>query len=297
MNAIVKATAVCDLHSGSAIDSAASAGLKCLGAAGLDPAEVNVLINVGVYRENNIMEPSIAALIQQKMELNPDPARQDMHRRTLSYDLVSGATGFLNAARLADSLMQTGAAKSVLILSADVHPSGEARPDFPFSTLGAAVLLQASENATQGFGPFAFRTSASGNPGYRSYGALQDFGSEGRRLAIVTQDPGWVDRLETFAVTSGRAFLQQQNIAPDQIDLLVTSQLQAGFPGRLAQQLGLKDDCHAIDRFAIWGDPHTSSPGACLHALQQSGRLTSGKNLLFVSVGSGLSSACALYRV
>lgn len=68
MNAVLCHTAVCDLHSTSAVDSAASAGMQCLGGAGIAPGDVNVLINVGVYRENNVMEPSIAALIQQKME-------------------------------------------------------------------------------------------------------------------------------------------------------------------------------------------------------------------------------------
>ena len=297
MNAILSRVAVCDLHAGSAVDSAASAGIQCLAAVGIDPADVSVLINVGVYRENNIMEPSVASLIQQKMELNPDPAKNRLDQRTLSYDLVSGATGFLNAVLLANSLLQTGSAQHVLIVAADVHPSGH-RPDaFPFSTLGSAVLLQAGNSTHTGFGPFMFQTAPAGTTvGYRTQGAVQDFGTEGRAYADMHLDADWIDQLETFAVATGRSFLQKHRIAPEQIDILVASQLEREFPQRLARQLGLRADCQSVDLYDQFGDPHTASPGACVHHLVEQGQLTPGKTVLFVSVGSGLSAACALYR-
>lgn len=298
MNAILNSVAVCDLHAGSAIDSAASAGLQCLGQAAIEPGEVSVLINVGVYRENNIMEPSVAALIQQKMELNPDPAKVSLHQRTLSYDLVSGATGFLNGAMLGNALLQTGSARNVLIVSADLHPSGQGQDQFPFSTLGAAVLLQAGGTEGQGFGPFLFRTGPAGSPvGYRGQGALRDFGSNGRAHGIVSTDSDHVAQLGEFAAVTAREFLQRHMIAPAQIDMLVTSQLVPNFPHQLARQLDLADHCYCVDLYEQQGDPHTSSPGACLHHLQQTGLFKAGKTILFVAVGSGPSAACALYRV
>lgn len=297
MNAVLCHTAVCDLHSTSAVDSAASAGMQCLGGAGIAPGDVNVLINVGVYRENNVMEPSIAALIQQKMELNPDPAKNSLQQRTLSYDLVSGATGFLNAAMLGNSLLQTGAASNVLIVAADVHPSGQWQGDFPFSTLGAAVLLQPGTTDGHGFGPFLFKTGPAGSTvGYRIQGEVSEFGTEGRSHAIYTAEPDCVAQLGAFAVETARDFLQRHAIAPAQIDILVASQIERNFPHRLAQQLGLPAHCYAVDLYEQLGDPHSAAPGACLHHLLQDGLLPAGKTVLFVSVGSGLSAACALYR-
>ena len=297
MNAVLCHTAVCDLHSASAVDSAASAGMQCLSGAGVATGDVNVLINVGVYRENNIMEPSVAALIQQKMELNPDPAKNCLQQRTLSYDLVSGATGFLNAAMLANSLLQTGAASNVLIVAADVHPSGQSQDDFPFSTLGTAVLLQRGGDDGRGFGPFLFKTAPAGSTvGYSTKGKVSEFGMEGRSHAVFTAEADCVEQLGAFAIETARDFLQRNAIAPEQIDILVASQVARNFPHRLAQQLGLPAHCYAVDLYEKQGDPHTAAPGACLHHLLQDGLFQSGKNVLFVSVGSGLSAACALYR-
>ena len=297
MNAVLCHTAVCDLHSASAVDSAASAGMQCLSGAGVATGDVNVLINVGVYRENNIMEPSVAALIQQKMELNPDPAKNCLQQRTLSYDLVSGATGFLNAAMLANSLLQTGAASNVLIVAADVHPSGQSQDDFPFSTLGMAVLLQRGGDDGRGFGPFLFKTAPAGSTvGYSTKGKVSEFGMEGRSHAVFTAEADCVEQLGAFAIETARDFLQRNAIAPEQIDILVASQVARNFPHRLAQQLGLPAHCYAVDLYEKQGDPHTAAPGACLHHLLQDGLFQSGKNVLFVSVGSGLSAACALYR-
>src|SRR5262245_22995012 len=129
-------------HAGS-IEHAVSAGQQVLEQAGIDPGEVDVLINVGVYRDGNVVEPANSALIQLGLDMHLD-YEAGSGRSTFSFDLRNGACGVLNAVHAASALLATGTAAKVLIVSSDAHPGGVEAADpirFPFTAAGAAWLL------------------------------------------------------------------------------------------------------------------------------------------------------------
>ena len=86
------------------VHHAVEAGRRCLDESQYRPADVGVLINAGVHRDGHICEPAIAAYIQHRLGINVE----FQGRRTLSFDLLNGGCGMLNAAQVAIALLQGG---------------------------------------------------------------------------------------------------------------------------------------------------------------------------------------------
>ncbi|MET8626999.1 3-oxoacyl-[acyl-carrier-protein] synthase III C-terminal domain-containing protein [Kitasatospora sp. NPDC004669] len=295
--------------SGSSIGHAAAAGRACLDQAGLSAADVDVLVNVGVYRDSNIVEPSVAALIQKSIGINLDYLRSPDRRAAFSFDLMNGACGVLNAVQAADALLSTGGARRVMVVCADTHPSTDpsraGTAAFPYASTGAALLLEHTGD-TLGFGRVHHR-SLPGGHGVNGYLPLPDVGADGRNSIVVDRDDDAVERMLALAVDSVRTVLSAEDGAATAEDtarahvaldrtLLVTSQPSPAFAARLAKRLGLASDA-AVTVEGVHGDPHTS---ALVHGYRQAldtGRLAGHDRVLFLAVGAGLTSAASLYRL
>lgn len=297
--------------SGSAIEHAAAAGSACIERASIGPSEVDVLINVGVYRDFNIVEPSVAALIQKRIGINLDYASLINSRPAFSFDLMNGACGLLNAVQAADALLSTETARRVLVVSSDSHPSTDASlagtEMFPYASTGAALLLERTAD-TRGFGGFHHCSSLTSGFGVHGYLPVAEVGSKGRSTIFVDRDNDATEGMLSLAVGAVGSVLSQER-ASDASDsnaelaggldldrvLLVTSQPFPGFPAQLAKRLDLASDA-AVTVEGVLGDPHTS---ALIHGYCQAhdaGRLGGYDAILFLTVGSGLTSTASLYR-
>ncbi|MEU6708978.1 hypothetical protein [Streptomyces wuyuanensis] len=291
--------------SGSAFGHAASAGLACLEQAGITAADIDVLINVGVYRDSNIVEPAVAALVQKRIGINLDYLRSLDRRAAFSFDLMNGACGMLNAVQVADALLSTSSARRVLVVSADTHPSTDlsqaGTAEFPYASTGGALLLEHASDAC-GFGRVHHR-SVPGGHGINGYLPLRDVGADGRNSIVVAREADVLDRMLDLAVDSVLGVLPVDAASsPERLQaafdrtLLVTSQPSPDFAVLLAKRLGLASDA-AVTLEGIHGDPHTS---ALVHGYRQAegtGWLTAHDQVLFVAVGAGLTSAASLYRL
>ncbi|WP_405997232.1 hypothetical protein [Streptomyces sp. NBC_00829] len=290
---------------GSSIGYAASAGSACLQQAGLTPADVDVLINVGVYRDSNISEPSVAALIQKRIGINLDYLHDADRRAAFSFDLMNGACGVLNAVQAGGALLAAGSARRVLVVSADTHPSMDpakaGTAEFPYAATGAALLLERTDDA-RGFGRVHHR-SLPGGHGVSGYVPLTEAGAEARNTITVEREPGVLQRMLDLAVDSVQGCLAAEygtDAAGSQTaldrTLLVTSQPSPDFASRLAKRLGLASDA-AVTVEGLTGDPHTSALAYGFRQAQDAGRLAGHDRILFLAVGAGLGSAASLYRL
>ncbi|TQK50221.1 3-oxoacyl-[acyl-carrier-protein] synthase-3 [Streptomyces sp. SLBN-118] len=290
---------------GSAIEYAASAGRACLDQAGLSAADIDVLINVGVYRDSNLSEPSVAALIQKRIGINLDYLHDPDRRPAFSFDLMNGACGVLNAVQAASALLATGSARRVLVVSADTHPSMDPSKagtvEFPYASTGAALLLERTADGS-GFGRVHHR-SAPGDHGVNGYLPLYEAGSAGRNTIVVDREGGVLERMLDLAVDSAHGCLAAEYGADTDgtaavLDrtLLITSQPSSDFPAQLAKRLGMASDA-AVTVEGVQGDPHTSALTYGFRQAQDAGRLAGFDRILFLAVGAGLSSAACLYRL
>jgi 3-oxoacyl-[acyl-carrier-protein] synthase-3 len=298
MGTTIKTTAISINNSTSSMDLAVEAGKDCIEKSGIDKTDIDVLISIGVYRDDNIMEPAIAPLIQQRIGINPDPVKHGTMKFTFCFDLYNGACGFVNALQVADSIIKSGQAGNVLIVSADAHPSKTRHDNFPFTPLGAAVLLTDSGDSKKGFTNYFINTSGNGYEGFVGGADLQKWKSDGingKQDIDIKQDRGFHEALHGLTKQSARAYIERYNICLDTVKFLITSQPEKGFARRINRAIGLCADTNIVDLYGTYGNPHTSSLPLGFHTLVESGVLQENDNVLFVATGSGLTSAFAMY--
>lgn len=298
MGTIIKASFASPDGPQSSVGMAVFAARNCLARARMAMEDVDLLINVGVFRDDNIIEPAMATLIQQQLGMNLDPtAEEPMRKTTLSFDINDGDCGLITAARVVDTLFKAGSSQSALIVSGDIHPSKSPRPDFPFQSVAAAVLLTRSEEDSQGFSRFHCATSGSGGHGFSAHVNLTENGRRGRECMDYLVEDGYRDRLSDFTAAMIGEWFPSGADKPDHIDFIVTSQPAKGFGAEIARFVDPKGRARVVDLYETYGDPHTSSLTLGYHDLAGKGLLKRGDRILFIAAGSGLSAACALYVV
>ena len=116
-----------------------AAGKECLESAGVLPTDVDLLINVGLYRDRILGEPALASLVQEDIGINPEDPHPGGHG-SFSFDVANGACGALTALQLADRFLQAGTIQKALIVSSDADPGHRLASSFPFRPAGGAVL-------------------------------------------------------------------------------------------------------------------------------------------------------------
>ena len=296
MGTIIKASFTSPDGPQSSIGMAAFAARNCLTQAHRQIQDIDLLINVGVFRDDNMIEPAMAPLIQRQLGMNLDPVENDhIQRSTLSFDINDGECGFLTAVRVVDAFFRSGSSKSALIVSGDIHPSKTHHPDFPFQSVSAAILLAYSEDDQQGFSSFHFKTASNGCHGFSANVDLLANGLKSRECMKFIVEDTYHDRLFSFTSAMMSEIFQSGAINPADIDYLVTSQQAKGFSAEIARSLSLNGRIKVIDLHEKYGDSHTSSLALSYHHLVSNGLLKKNDRILFIGAGSGLSAACSLY--
>ena len=297
MGTIIKATGInTDQTVVSSIEKATLAGRDCLKNAAIDPQEVDILINVGLFRDKNMCEPAMAALIQKGLGINLDYVKYPVKTPAFSFDLMEGVCGFIKAIQVADSFLRAGRAKYVLIVSSNAHPSNKPTADFPYSNVGAAMLIGQDDKTEAGFVQYSFgSTSVEERYGSVAYLDLATCGANGRNLVDVIHDDDYVGKLFAFTAEFTAEFIKERKVSLEKT-LLLASAPRAGFTEDLGQALSLitRPD---LDLFSQYGDAHTSCLPLGFHLLNATNKQADYQQVLFVNCGTGLSVGCALYKM
>ncbi|MFD0363204.1 hypothetical protein ACFQZZ_17295 [Nocardia sp. GCM10030253] len=282
-----------DTHS--IVENSGRAARQSLERVGVRPDQVGVLINAGIFRDSNTVEPAVSALIQKAAGIGLEYGKDDP--RTFSFDLLNGAVGVLNAVQVASSILETGSAEHVLIVSGDTHPSqtrSVADDEFPYATAGAALLLEHTDEP-EGFGT-VHTTTAEGSPGEEAYVDTATMGSVGRSLMTVVREEGFEDRLLETALVAAASALTEAGLTDLSGIALVASTPSKAFPLRLAESLGIELDSVRTPDLTD-GDPHTAALPLAYDKAVAEQTLDGYTHLLFVAAGAGPSAAAALYRL
>lgn len=298
MGTVIKSCFATPFGPASSIGMAVLAAQKCLSQVDMPMQDIDLLINISVFRDDNMIEPAIAPLIQRQLGMNLDPVKNNhLHRSTLAFDINDGECGFLTAACVVDSFFKTRAAKNALIVAGDIHPSKRDHRDFPFQPVASAVLLTYSEDERRGFAGFHFKTSGNGCHGFSANVDLSHNTTKNRERMKFVVAENYHDQLLGFASGMLSDLAAKELIRFTDIDYLVTSQHTADFGHQIARAMKLNGHTQTVHLDAQYGDAHTSALPLCYQQLTDSGLLQRNQRILFVAAGSGLSSACSLYNV
>ena len=109
------------LHRHSALQVAVTAAKNCLERAGREAGDLDLLINAGLYRDRNLGEPALAALIQEDVGAHPENPHPDAHG-TFSFDVANGTCGVLTALQIVDGFLRSGTIEHALVVASDADP-------------------------------------------------------------------------------------------------------------------------------------------------------------------------------
>ncbi|WP_433732709.1 hypothetical protein ACQP0C_10315 [Nocardia sp. CA-129566] len=289
---ILAAAINADLDTGSYFELAARAATACLTQAGVVADEVGMLINAGVFRDRNISEPAVSALIQKRVGIGLEytPGRVP----AFSFDLMNGASGLLHAICAADCFLTTGEVEYALLVAGDTHPSTERHVDgFPYSTSGAAILLGNSGPA-RGFGPL-HSTDTAGPADPTAWVAMGEAGANGRRAMSTRR--GNDDPVELAAVVVRDCLtaegLDAADIAEGRTVLLAPTWTLA-FRTRLADALGFTPES-VVGVDPSVDNPYSAAPVHAYLCARNRGVLAGARTVLFLAADD-TSAACLAYR-
>lgn len=277
----------------SALAAARAAAEDCLAGSTYARSEIGLLIHTGVYRDDFLVEPALAALLAGELAMN-DAADAADGSRTLAFDLLDGSLGFLRACHVGVQMVRAGKFEAVMVAASEIE--NNARP-FPERCLGlretgsAVVLDAAPEGGARGFGRFVFRSVTRHLAAFESHVANQD----GRSFLEFERDA----RLEMLYLEASLAVLDEllaaEGLTLSALDLVLPPQISRRFVAALTERLGLGAD-KVVDVARDGGDLYTSSLPFALAQARRDGRAAPNRLAAFIGVGAGIQAGAALYR-
>ncbi len=265
---------------------ATRAGRECFKASNYLPADVEVMINAGVNRDRHYAEPAFACFIQKNLNINIE----FQQRQTLSFDLQNGGCGMLNALHVLTTMMQSGTIRVGMAIASETNADRSPDPSYTVNESGAAVLLDITPVATEGFGSFIFRTFDEYSGLYQSVVSLTR--KNGRLLVRKKEEleETWLSLLPAV----WEELLDSDHISRDEIDFLFPSQISPEFVAGLSKTLDFPNEkiVNVFDRF---GDTLTTSPILALQYTKEQGLIESDQKVALLTVGSGLTIGATTY--
>jgi len=275
-----------------AINLIASASKKCLKKAGANPNFINMLVYTGIYRDEHIAEPAIASLIQKKIGANP---LSQNGNSTFSFDLNNGGCGLVSGMQLVEGFIQSGKIHQGMIVTGDAEPFRNLSKSFTYVPAAAAIILSATNNGS-GFMSFKTFTFPQHKDSFESHISWESWKKKGRmrNVLLMNKKENYLDLCVQCTMLSLKDFLKEAKLHLDDIDLILPSQSPKGLISKLKDQIDMADRIIEVENNG--GELHTAGPAIALEKVWNNGRFKQSRNILFLTVGSGITTALALYK-
>ena len=274
-----------------------AAARECLRGATHVPDAIDVLINVGVYRERGLGEPALAALIQEDVSANAGHVSPGRHG-TFSFDIDNGACGVLTGADVIRGFLTSEAIKVGMVTASDSGPGPVHARDFPRPEAGGAILLTTDDDVT-GLSRVQFATFpefAGLAEGFWQWQAADGHlaSRRGSNRLVVRSRPGFVERAAECAADVVKALCVREALGMRDVDLLIATP-EPGFADLVADTIGI-DHARTLHAGERLGRMHTTQLIAAIDYARRTGRWREARTILLVSAGAGITAAAAVYR-
>jgi 3-oxoacyl-[acyl-carrier-protein] synthase-3 len=258
---------------------AAHAGAKALAAAGLTPADIDlVLVATSTAVDRS---PNTAARVAARLEMGT-PAVMDLN-------VV--CAGFTHALATADHAVRAGSASRVLVIGADKMGAVADWTDRSTCVLvgdgaGAAVVEAAEGDEEPGIGPVVWGSAPAMGHAVRIEGTPPRFAQEGQSVYrwATTQLP-----------PIARAVCERAGILPEDLAAVVLHQANLRIIEPIAQKIGAVNAVIARDVVES-GNTSAASIPLALSKLVARGEVASGARALLFGFGGNLSYAGQVIR-
>ncbi len=272
----------------SALRLAVTAAKDCLHRAGCPPDELDLVVNAGVYRDRNLGEPALAALIQDDIGANPEDPHAGGHG-TFSFDIANGACGVLTALQIVDGFLRTHSIHRALVVASDADPGHGMSENFPFSAAGAALLCGWTDDS-DGLSGVSWLTANCEAEDTETFAATVGF-ADARNVLRFNQSAAMDERFAAVAAKTVYACLDAHSMRLSDVHAIIAAPARHGYRAALASQLWVP-----LERITVADDArmHTAALAAAFEG--QLELLPAGAQVLIVAAGAGVTAGAALYR-
>lgn len=276
----------------STFDLADYVAQACMDESKVSGEDVDLLLFSGVYRDEFICEPAIAALIAGNIKMRSDNYRNSTN--SFALDVMNGALGFLNSIDVGCSMINSGKVQNALVLTSEIENNKDTYPDhlLGIEETASAVLLRKAKEGEQGFSDIVFEKF----PGYIDQWVVSSTWHDG----VTVLEPKVEDKVEDAFIDCIMQTLDQQAhikqlLNDGKITKIIPQQISESFILRLSEAMGLPKELF-VDATADRKDLFTSSIAYGMQKIKEEGQGNPGDIALIIGVGSGVQVGCALYH-
>jgi len=272
-------------------DLVTEAAKNAIADAGIDKSEIDLMVVATISGDNAY--PSTANWVQKKLGLNPIP----------SFDVGAACSGFLYALKIADSLLKTGTATTVLVAGAESMSkvmNWEDRNTCVLFGDGAGAIILRSTNEDKGI--ISSYWGADGNLGEL---LMQPAGGSAMPATLETVK----NNLHTVHMKGNEVFkhavlrmqeaamkaLDLANLTGDDVDLFIPHQANIRIIEATIRRAKIPLEKTFINIDKIANISAATIPIALDHA-NKSGRIKEGDNVLLAAFGAGFTWGGAVIR-
>lgn len=248
--------------------------------------------------------PTTACILQDRLGVS---------RKAGALDINLGCSGFVYGLSLAKGLIETGAARCVLLLTADtyskyIHPMDKSVRTL-FGDAAAATAIVATDEAIETIGPFVFGTDGSGAKNLMVEAGMYRIPKSPETSIETVDDSGNVRSRDNLYMNGAEvmafslkevpkavdALLLKAKKAKEDVDFFVLHQANKFMLEALRKKLKVPSDKLPI-LVEDYGNTVSSTIPIALFKLRQQGILKAEHQLMLIGFGVGYSwAACLLY--
>jgi 3-oxoacyl-[acyl-carrier-protein] synthase III len=257
-------------------DYAARAARKALERAGVEPAEVDLVL-VATTTPDEI-QPNVAPVVAHLLGTTNAGA----------FDIGAACAGFISALSTAAAQVESGRSERAVVIGADfitrINNYDDRRVAPLFADGAGAVVVGPAQGGM--IGPIV----------------LASDGSHGRTILVTHEERKiHMDGPEVFRHAVNRMgevtlqALERAGLGLDEIDLFVYHQANARITKALGERLGLAAE-KVVDCIENFGNASTATLPVALETALHDGRLKPGANVLLAAFGSGFAWGAGVVR-
>jgi 3-oxoacyl-[acyl-carrier-protein] synthase-3 len=270
---------------------AAHAARECLERAGVAAADVDLIIVATVTPDMPF--PATACIVQDRIKAT----------KAWAFDINAACSGFPYALTVGAQFVETGAARKVLVIGADVMTAildyADRSTCVLFGDAAGAVLLEPREDGT-GILDFLHEVDGTGRGQlYMSAGgSLHPATHEtvDKKMHCIRQEGPAVFKfaVRKFAEVSA-SLLERNRVKPEELDLFVPHQANLRIIDAARDRLGLPD-LKVVKNIREYGNTTAATIPLALGTALDQKRLRAGDLILLAAVGAGFTVGTVLVR-